>query len=484
VNLTGKMTHGALWSFVEKGGQQLSSLLVFSIVARLIGPEEYGLVSLCYIYLAVTTPITSSLLDGIVSLRIRDDRKLSTLFWLVCGAGLCLSAAGALLAYPIASLMAMPRLGNLLLCFSILPLPLAFSALPTTLVYATLDFRSLALRTLFSTVASGFIGIIAAVKGAGAYALILQQLAQYIITNIIIWRLCDWRPQMIFDRTLIKETVGPGIKYMASNFIVAAEVHAPRFIIGSLLGPIAVGYYAFVTRVALAIQEVVFSPLASVIHPALATIPDDKVEQKRILDQLISMTGFLGLPALGGAAAIAPVFIPLFFGAEWSPCVELFQVYVMGTICWLFIVLHQEHFRSQNMMGIYTLVQFALLCIWLVIVYILSRSTLMSVGLGSTAVAAVSLCAYIGLAKEKMGLNFWHSYQKVLPSLIATALMAASLFYIREIGLHVLPLVQLAILVPTGIAIYCCVMLITQRQRMMELLRMIRRKHVSQNPMD
>ena len=86
-----KMAKGAFWLFLEKGAQQLSSFVVFAVIARMIGPEEYGLVALCAVLISLTINIINGMTDAIVSMHIQDDARLSSLFWLILGGGFAFS---------------------------------------------------------------------------------------------------------------------------------------------------------------------------------------------------------------------------------------------------------------------------------------------------------------------------------------------------------------------------------------------------------
>ena len=148
-----EMATGALWSLVEKGGQQALSFVVFFVLARILGPEEYGLANLCFIYFALSSLIILALVDGIVSLQIEDDLSLSSLFWsiLAIGIGLSLFCAGT--AAPLASFMKEPKLVELLYWFCIIPILIALSSVPNLIILKAIDLKIYAMRTIIATLA-------------------------------------------------------------------------------------------------------------------------------------------------------------------------------------------------------------------------------------------------------------------------------------------------------------------------------------------
>ena len=100
-----KMALGAFWVMLEKGGQQVLNLVVFVIVARLIGPAEIGLAGLTAVFSSLALLVVYGLVDAVISQRLTDDRSLSTLFWAVIGAGIALALATFFAAGPFADVL-------------------------------------------------------------------------------------------------------------------------------------------------------------------------------------------------------------------------------------------------------------------------------------------------------------------------------------------------------------------------------------------
>ncbi len=134
MNLQKKMTHGALWSLLEKGGQQGLAFVVFMVLARLLGPEEYGLANICFIYFSISSTVISGLVDGIVSHQVEDDATLSSLFWAIMGIGVVFSLLCIATASPLAAFMEQPALTNLVYAFSISPVLIAISSVPNLII--------------------------------------------------------------------------------------------------------------------------------------------------------------------------------------------------------------------------------------------------------------------------------------------------------------------------------------------------------------
>ena len=182
-------------------GQQLVTFFVFAIVARLIGPEQYGLVSLCYVFLLLAKSAIDCLADAVISMKIRDDLRLSTLFWAILAIGFILSLFVLAGRKYFSMVMGDERLAGLLVVMSPLPFLLSLASIPTALIIARMEFRFFAIRTILATVTGGSVGIYMAMHDYGAYSLLGQQLAMYLVINMVLWASVGWKPKLMFTGT-------------------------------------------------------------------------------------------------------------------------------------------------------------------------------------------------------------------------------------------------------------------------------------------
>src|SRR6516164_4615702 len=189
-----KMARGALWTLIERIGTQGISFVFFMFVARLIGPKEYGLATMCFVFLSLNNIVIYCLVDGIVCLKIRDEQRLSTLFWLTTGVGCIITLLTIVSAGVIAKVVGDMRLEPILQLFSLVFIFVSTSAVPTNLLYASLRFRLFAIRAFFASLTSGVIGITLASKGLGAYAIAVQQISLYAILAVVAFLYAGWRP--------------------------------------------------------------------------------------------------------------------------------------------------------------------------------------------------------------------------------------------------------------------------------------------------
>lgn len=436
MNSEAKAARGIAWVLLEKGGQQAISFIVFAVVARLIGPEEYGLAGLCLAFPALAVFIMTGIVDAVISRRLNDDKHdLTTLFWAVCVAGIAFSGLLFVLALPLAHMFSDTRYALLLEWLSFIPALSAFSAVPTAIVQNNMHFKIFALRSLVSSLLSGCVGIWMAFNDAGALAIVAQQIVQQVIINFIIWPSCHWRPRFSFSFARLSHVLAPGMQMTASTLLNYSEQQLPRLIIGYVLGPLYVGYYTFATRLFMALRDVLVLPLTTVFYPALAKLRDDRGATNSTLHTAFLLAGFLVFPSFIGAIITAPVYVPLFFGNTWIDAISFLQIFLLSSITVPFVLLLREVMRSQGRISLFLNWQifYTLASIAITIAFVQTGLNTMAWALA--ALSFIFLPALVFLSAKHINLDMKSHMRALWNPALATILMCFSLYTIN----HVLP---------------------------------------------
>jgi len=471
-----KMAKGIFWLFLEKGLQQISSFIVFAIIARLIGPEEYGLVGLCGIFLSLAINIINGLVDAVISMHIKDNKRLSTLFWIVVCCGASLSLFTYFSADVFAQIMEHEKLAPLLRSYAPLPILLALASIPTALITESMNFRVFTIRTLAATLIAGIVGIYMAFNDYGAYALVVQQIVLYSVINLVVWPSCDWRPGLVFNKQGMREVLKLGLAQSGSSLVTFAEGQMPKFILGLFLGPTVVGYYTFAQRISYAIQDGIAHPLISVLYPAVSQIRNNYDEQKRVFVQFIVGLGNCLLPTIFGAIVTAPLYVPLFFGEKWASAVPALQLFILIVFPACMHLALRDYMRGHKKITSFIKYQ---------LVYILSMlaACFLSVPFGYEAfvlvyaiLAFIATIGYSYLVQKETNISLWGGYLRLWAPLAASLAMFGALnFFISqspEMTGRVLLLMESFIL---GVVVYGILSIILQFNNVKTVIRIFTR---------
>lgn len=470
-----KMAKGAFWLFLEKGAQQIASFVVFAIIVRLIGPEEYGLVGLCIVVMTLLNAIIIGATDGIISLKITDDARLSSIFWTMLAGGALFSVLAFALAEPFAAVMGYEKLAPLMRAFSLLPFLYSLSTVQTALITARMDFKVFVIRSSIAAIIGGGVGAVAAFQGWGGYAIAAQQITGQVATIIVVWTCCHWYPKAVWKKTGLREAVYLGSSQIGTRLVNFVEDGAPKFLLGYFIGPVAVGMFVFVARICGAVQDGIINPVLGVLFPAFVEVQKDPKRRNDLFVQTVFVAGSIMLPVAVGIIMTAPDFVPLFFGKEWASSVPFLQLFSLTTIFFPFSQINYNVLRAEKMTLLYLKATSVFALCSVGIYSFLIHSGFAAVLTGKVAISFCTTLLFSLIVLRRMNLSFTESYLRLWPALVSSGVMAAGLYYATSFMPRVEnEIIALSLKVFLGMALFTASFVILRFELLMEGIRRIR----------
>ena len=199
------LTTSFIWKFGERFLAQIVSFIVSIVLARILVPEDYGVVSLILVFIAFADVfVTSGFSTSLIQKRDATDVDFSTIFYCSLFVSIIIYVILFFSAPYIATFFGMPALSSILRAFS-LRIPIsAFNSVQHAYVSRNMLFRKFFFSTLWGTLLSGVLGIVAAYLGMGAWALIIQYMSNTIVDTIVLSFTIKWRPKLVFSITSAK----------------------------------------------------------------------------------------------------------------------------------------------------------------------------------------------------------------------------------------------------------------------------------------
>ena len=314
-----RVARGLMWTLLDTWGSQLLALVIFIILARLLEPEDFGLVALASVFVALGQLfVDQGLGDAIVQRRSLTRRQLDTAFWASLATGAILTGAGVLLAAPTATLLGDPRLEPILQVLSLVFVIAAFDSIQLALMRREMNFRAIALRRLGAVAVGGIVGIGLAFAGFGAWALVAQTLASDVVAVAMLWRVSPWRPSFSFSRADFRSLFGFGIKVVSTDLLTFISRNSDNLLIGVFLGPVALGYYAVAFRILDTSQVLLVAAARRLVFPVFSRLQHDADRVRRAYIRLSRSSSALTLPGYIGLALVAREAIVVIFGQKWA----------------------------------------------------------------------------------------------------------------------------------------------------------------------
>ena len=332
---------GVFWTALEifiRFGFQFGTAI---ILARLLTPNEFGIVALALVFSGLAgILVESGFTTAVVQQRHIDEQEISTIFHLQWLIALLVGCGLGLLSPWIAQFCGYPVLQPLIWTMALTLLVNTLGGIHASLLSRSLNFRPLVVAGLISAILGGALAIFLAFQGFGVWALAAQALAAGGIGTAILWMLCPWRPQMVFRPELLKRS----FKFGGFVFLIGLSdaIYGRLFwlAIGKIYGASDLAQY----NRAEATQGVPLAMLTGVVSrvgfSAFAAVKDDAQKLRAGIRKTIILVMAVSIPTMFGLLTVAEPLVLTLFGEVWRPSVPLLRIVCLAGLVWPLYVIN------------------------------------------------------------------------------------------------------------------------------------------------
>ena len=444
-----------LFKLLESFGMQGIAFVVNIIIARVLDPSDYGVLTMLIVFIAIAQVfIQNGLTTSLIRQKTIKSLDYVSVFWFNLGFSFILYLILFFSAPIIAQFYSMPELTKPLRILSLLLFPSAFLSVQQAVVARNMAFKQSMICSLVSTFISGSVGIALAYYGAGYYALVFQQLSSQIALVILLFFVVKWTPSWNFSFDTIKIHYNFGWKLILSSFLETGYNNLRTLIIGKQYTPDALGYYQRGKQFPELLMNAVNGSIQSVMLPVLSESQHDTIHMKAMLKKSINLSTFIIFPAMAGLAAVAPALISLLLTEKWLFCVPFLQI---CCIDFAFYPIHTANLQSYNALGrsdIFLKLEFIKKSFGLLVLFVsvVFFQSIYAIAWG--AVISTIFAAFVNAAPNKKLLNYSNLEQMkdLLPTLLLSLLLFISVSSLSKLPLT--PILTLGIQCILGIIIY------------------------------
>lgn len=326
-----KTISGLFWQFCQKGVGQLVSFGISVVLARLLMPEEFGVVALAGMFTQLLGLfIGCGMGTALIQKKDADDLDMNTMFWAQTVFSTIVYLVIFSLAPYFAKIFNSPQLTSVIRVSAILMPIGTLGGIQGVVVTRRMDFKVYFYRTLIASILSGAIGIYLAYTGWGVWALVVQHLSSSIISMITVFYQVRWLPSFKFSFERFKALFGVGIKYMTSGLIGTAFYQLRGYMIGLKYTTTDLAYYNRGEGVPHIFTKNIDSTLNGVLFPVFAKLQDDRTAVKQAVRRSIKTSSYLIFPLVLGLAAMADHLVAILYSEKWIACVPFMQVFCIS----------------------------------------------------------------------------------------------------------------------------------------------------------
>lgn len=447
-----RTSNGMMWKFLEKISSQGMQLIIQIVLARLLLPEEYGLIGLLSIFITISDVfILQGLTTALIQKKNADDLDYSSVYFANILISLFLYVILFLTAPVIADFYKESALIGIMRVLSLNVVIGAFPAVHNAILSRNLDFKKSFFRNISNAITQGIVGISLALCGAGAWAMVFSKISGNIVGALVLCATVKWSPRLMLDFGRLKHLFSYSSKVLATNLLNTVFNNINSLIIGRYYSTLDIGYYQRGQQIPQGAMSALDGSMSEVLYPAFSKCQDDLVALKKAVRKSISFSMYIVLPVLTGLIAIAKPFTLLLLTEKWLPSVPYMQLTCIGCMFWP--LSHRNHainaLGKSNVTLRLSIIGKSISVISIVICLPYGINMIM-VGSIVSSLINVGISSYY--VKKYLRYTYKELILDLLPSMILSGIMFGCVLLIGMLKIYVI--VKLVLQIVVGIVVY------------------------------
>lgn len=442
-----------LWRFAERIGAQLVQFIVSIVLARMLAPDVYGVVALITIFITILQVfIDNGLGNALIQKKDADELDFSTVFY----TNVVFCVVLYLLLFFCAPLLAdFYNNEELIPLIRVLGVTILVSGLKNVqqaYVSRKLMFRKFFFATLAGTLGAAFVGIVLAYKGAGAWALVAQQLFNVVVDTIVLWAIVKWRPTKQFSFSRLKVLFGFGWKLLMSAMIETVYSNVRQLIIGKMYSEESLAFYNRGKQFPSLIMGNINTSIDSVLFPSMSSVQEKTELVKKMTKRAIKTSTFVMAPLMMGMAFAADNVISVVLTEKWLPSAPYLCIFSIYFVFW---PIHTANLNAINAVGrsdIYLRLEIIKKIVGVLTLALTVPFGPFVIALGMLVENAVCQIINSWPNKKLLGYGYVEQLKDIIVTLVLAVFMGVCVYGVDFIGLPAMP--TLFLQAPVGASVY------------------------------
>lgn len=446
-----------MWSAADAFLGQGVTFLVGIVLARMLSPDEYGLIGICLIFVNVLNGmVDSGFSNALIRKKEIKDVDYNTMFITNMAISTLLYALLFVCAPIISDFFSRPELTELIRVVGLLMFANALSITQVTILTKRIDFKTKTKASLVSAIASGFIGIAMALVGFGVWSLVGQMLSKQILYTICLWILNKWWPSFTFSSKSFHYMWGFGWKLLLSGLLNNIWNQLYQVVVGKCYNPATLGQFTKSNEYASIFSSNLSGIIQRVSYPVLSELQDDKERMVEGYRRVIKMTMFITAISMISLGAVAEPLIYCMIGPQWHEAATYLPL-----IC-ISMSLYPLHAINLNMLQVLGRSDIFL---YLEIIKKIIGIVPLCIGIfidiywmlfASIIIGFVSLYLNSWYTGKALGYTFWKQLRDIAPSFGIAFVIALSVYFFKYLPISNWGILPIQIVVGMVVCVAIC----------------------------
>lgn len=454
-----------IWKFSERISAQLISMIVSVILARLLEPENYGLVAIVMIFITLANVFVSDGL-GCALIQKKDADELD--FFSVLYINIGLSIALYLVLFFFAPFIAdfygagYELLTPVLRVLGLRIILTSVNSVQHAYISKKMMFRKYFYSTLFGTLVSAIVGIAMAYLNYGVWALVFQYLVSSSVSSIVLIIIFKHKPKFLFSLDRVKKLYPYGMRILATNLMITGYQELRALIIGKVYSSEDLAYFDRGKQFPNLLITNINASISSVLFPVLSSKQDDINKVKELTRKSIRISSYIMCPMMLGMMAVSEPFVKVVLTEKWIACVPLMQLFCSMN---LFYPAHTANMQAVKAMGrsdLYFRYELLKKAIELIVLIAVVNVSVKAIVLGMAVCANLFVLVNAYPNKKLINYGFFEQIKDMFPSLSIAIVMFGCVYAVNFIVVN--DILKLVIQIVSGVIIYLILSIVTRNQ--------------------
>ena len=466
-----------IWKLLERFGVQGVQFILQIVLARLLVPEHYGVLSLMIIFTTLANVfVQNGFNTALIQNKDVTENDYSSVFWVSLGIAVLLYAALFVFAPIIAGFYQMPDIVNPFRVLALMLIPGALNSVQVAKISREMDFKKLFFSNVIGIVLSGITGIVIAYLGGGIWALVVQNLLNVIIACIVMSFTVNCRIKLVCNIKRIKVLFSYGWKLLVSSLIDTLYQDLSSLVIGKKYDSGMLGYYNRGKQFPQFIINGVNGAIQSVLLPALSLKQDSKEQVKLIMRSSMTLSSYIIFPLMAGLAGVAEPLVSLLLTDKWLPCVPYLQIFCFSFAFW---PVHTSNLQAINAIGrsdIFLKLEIIKKLYGVVVLVIAVFCFDSPIVIAATGAITTIISCFVNAYPNKklIGYSYLEQIKDILPAFVMSIVMFLVVYMIGKLNFGNIILLVIQVLV--GIVLYIALSVIFKVDSFKAILELVRNK--------
>jgi O-antigen/teichoic acid export membrane protein len=468
---------GLLWKLLERFGVQGSQFVLQLVLARILDPDHYGVLSLMVIFTTLANVfIQTGFNTALIRTKDVTEEDYSSVFWVSLGIAGLLYGAIFLCAPMIGGFYQMPDIVAPLRVMALMLFPGALNSVQLAKVSREMDFRKVFFSNLSGILIAGTVGIVIALLGGGLWALVAQTMLNVFVACLVMWGTSGLKLRFVCDLGRVRLLFAFGWKLLVSGLLDTLYQDLRSLVIGKKYNSETLGFYNRGKQFPQFIINAVNGTVQSVMLPAMSAKQDDQSQVKQLTRSSIMISAYILFPLMAGLAGVASALVELLLTEKWLPCVPYMQIYCFTLA---FYPVHSCNLQAINAMGrsdIFLKLEIVKkgLGIGALLVAVFCFDSPIAIAMTGAFTTVISCFINAYPNKKLIDYSYFEQMRDILPSVAAAVVMLGAVLAVQLLGLGAFA--TLAVQIALGVAVYVAVSVIFRLEPFRLLLNMLKNK--------